>query len=215
MSKYENSNHLQSRALQCERGGRLLFDNVSFELKAGEALLVQGANGSGKTSLLRILTGLNPAIEGEVLWNAASISDDEQAYQQELLFIGHQAAIKQELSVRENLRLHYSLNNCAADSMVELAEQVGLRQRLGVICSRLSAGQQRRVSLARLFLSDQALWILDEPLTALDVDFIAVVEARIQAHLARGGMLILTTHRSLDLGSAKVRILNLDNRLTK
>lgn len=215
MSKYETSSSLQTTALQCERGGRVLFDDVAFELHAGEALLVQGANGSGKTSLLRIITGLTAAIEGEVLWNGASISDDEQAFQQELLFIGHQPAVKQELSVRENLRLHYALNGCEANSMVELAEQVGLRQRLGVICSRLSAGQQRRVSLARLFLSEQTLWVLDEPLTALDVEFIAIIEARLQAHLAKGGMLILTTHRGLDLGAAKVRTLNLDNNLRK
>ena len=94
--------------------------------------------------------------------------------------------------------------------MVDLAEKVGLRQRLGVICSRLSAGQQRRVSLARLFLSEQPLWILDEPLTALDVDFIATIEARLQTHLANGGMLILTTHRGLDLGTATVRHLDLN-----
>ena len=210
MSKYKNSNSLQTTALQCERGGRVLCDNLAFELHAGEALLVQGANGSGKTSLLRIITGLTTAIEGDVLWNGVPITDDEQAYQRELLFIGHQAAIKQELSVRENLRLHYALNGCEADSMVDLAEKVGLRQRLGVICSRLSAGQQRRVSLARLFLSEQPLWILDEPLTALDVDFIATIEARLQTHLANGGMLILTTHRGLDLGTATVRHLDLN-----
>ena len=210
MSKYKTSNSLQTTALQCERGARLLFDDIAVELNSGEALLVQGANGSGKTSLLRIITGLTPPITGEVRWNGVAVADDEQAYQRELLYIGHQAAIKQELSVRENLRLHYALNGYETDSMVDLAEKIGLRQRLGVICSRLSAGQQRRVSLARLFLSNQALWVLDEPLTALDVDFIAVIEARLQAHLASGGMLVLTTHRGLDLGTAKVRNLNLD-----
>ena len=202
MSKNSNDYSLTAEALRCERGSRLLFDKLNFSLGAGQAMIIQGSNGAGKTSLLRIITGLSHAAEGTVLWNKQSIDKIAEEYQRQLLYIGHLAAVKQELTVRENLQLLMRFwPDDYTGSVAELAEKVGLRQRLSVSCSRLSAGQQRRVSLARLFISRQKLWVLDEPLTALDVDFISVIEQCLQAHLRDGGLAILTTHRGIDLGS--------------
>jgi len=201
MSLNTSDNQLTGEALACERGSRVLFENLEFSLHSGQAMIIQGSNGVGKTSLLRIITGLSQSTNGVVSWNQHNIESIAEQYQQELLYIGHLAAVKTELTVRENLQLLMrfwpSDANC---TVAELAEFVGLRQRLSVTCARLSAGQQRRVSLARLFISTQKLWILDEPLTALDVDFIEVIENRLQNHLKAGGMVILTTHRGINLG---------------
>ncbi len=197
-----NDNHqIAGKALRCERGGRLLFENLDFTVNSGQAMIIQGSNGAGKTSLLRIITGLSQPAEGEVLWNSTNIENFAEEYQEQLLYIGHLAAVKRELTVRENLSLLKRFWPAEGTmSVPELAEQVGLRKRLSVHCSRLSAGQQRRVSLARLFISTQKLWILDEPLTALDVDFIEVIEKCLQQHLKNGGLAILTTHRGIELG---------------
>ena len=201
MSLNTQDNQLIGKALTCERGGRVLFDNLEFSLHNGQAMIIQGSNGAGKTSLLRIITGLSPSANGVVSWNQHNIESIAEEYQHELLYIGHMTAIKRELTVRENLQL--MMRFWPSDhrlSVAELAERVGLRQRLSVFCSRLSAGQQRRVSLARLFISTQKLWVLDEPLTALDVDFISDIEKCLQQHMKSGGMAILTTHRGIDLG---------------
>ena len=205
-----NNYQLAGNALRCERGGRLLFDNLSFDLESGQAMIIQGSNGAGKTSLLRIITGLSQPAEGSVLWNSKDIHSISEEYQDQLLYIGHLAAVKRELTVRENLALLKRFWPAPGTmSVVELAERVGLKKRLSVHCSRLSAGQQRRVSLARLFISTQKLWVLDEPLTALDVDFIGVIEECLQHHLGNGGMAILTTHRGIELGDQHSFALNL------
>lgn len=193
--------HLSGEGLTCERGGRVLFSDVNFKVKSGQALIVQGQNGAGKTSLLRIMIGLSQPEHGIVRWNQDDIAAHAHQLQRELCYIGHQAAVKSELTVRENLTLIMRLwPQHEAVSVMELADKVGLRKRLSVPCSRLSAGQVRRVSLARLFISTQSLWVLDEPLTALDVDFIKQIEARLQQHMQNQGIVILTTHRGIDLG---------------
>ncbi|MFK7794277.1 MAG: cytochrome c biogenesis heme-transporting ATPase CcmA [Gammaproteobacteria bacterium] len=201
MSVIQESNQLVAKGLTCERGSRILFENLEFSINAGQAMIIQGSNGAGKTSLLRIITGLAPPAEGAVSWNQRNIESVTEEFQKQLLYIGHLAAVKTELTVRENLQLLKRFwPSDAEGSIADLAENVGLRQRLSVSCSRLSAGQLRRVSLARLFISTQKLWVLDEPLTALDVDFITVIEQCLQSHLKAGGMAILTTHRGIDLG---------------
>ena len=210
MSQTQESQQLTGHALKCERGSRVLFENLEFSVKSGQAMIIQGRNGAGKTSLLRIITGLSQAAKGEVCWNRQNIEHVAEEYQGQLLYIGHLAAVKTELTVRENLQLLKRFwPSDAEGSVADLAENVGLRQRLSVTCSRLSAGQLRRVSLARLFISSQKLWILDEPLTALDVDFIKIVEKCLQNHLAQGGMAVLTTHRGIDLGEQHSFELNL------
>ena len=210
MAVNQATDQIAGNQLSCERGGRLLFENLNFSVKAGQAMIIQGRNGAGKTSLLRIISGLSQPADGEVLWNNSNIHRICRLYQQTLLYIGHLAAVKEELTVRENLQL---LTRCwphqAGGSITELADQLGLRKRLSVVCSRLSAGQLRRVSLARLFMSTQKLWILDEPLTALDVDFIARIEVCLQHHLQNGGLAILTTHRGIDLGDQRSFVLDL------
>lgn len=198
---YPIEQQLSGEGLTCERGGRVLFSNVDFLVKSGQALIVQGQNGAGKTSLLRIMVGLSQAEHGVVHWNHNDIRQHSDELQHELCYIGHQAAVKSELTVRENLKLIMRLwPKHEAISVVDLAAKVGLRKRLSVPCSRLSAGQVRRVSLARLFISTQSLWVLDEPLTALDVDFIQQIEMQLQRHMQNKGIVILTTHRGIDLG---------------
>ena len=206
-----NSDHLELSVsqLSCERGSRRLFEGLNFQINSGEAMIIQGSNGVGKTSLLRIITGLSQADEGEVCWNQVNIETISDEFQQQLLYIGHLAAVKTELTVRENLQLLLRFWPSDIANMVELAEIIGLRKRLSVPCSRLSAGQLRRVSLARLFISTQKLWVLDEPLTALDVDFIELIEQRLQTHLQAGGLAILTTHRGINLGVQKVIVLEM------
>lgn len=198
---YSIDQQLSGEGLTCERGGRVLFKNVDFAVKSGQALIVQGHNGAGKTSLLRIMVGLSQPEHGVIQWNKHDIKQYSEELQQSLCYIGHQAAVKQELTVRENLNLIMRLWPKHEEiSVADLASKVGLRKRLSVPCSRLSAGQLRRVSLARIFISTQSLWVLDEPLTALDVDFIAVIEKQLQEHLNNQGIIILTTHRGIDLG---------------
>lgn len=210
MSVNQDNNQLIGTQLQCERGGRLLFENLDFSVSSGQAMIIQGSNGAGKTSLLRIITGLSLPTNGTVSWNQNNIEHIAQQYQEQLLYIGHLAAVKRELTVHENLQLLQRFwPTDAAGSVADLAEHVGLRQRLSVSCSRLSAGQLRRVSLARLFISSQKLWVLDEPLTALDVGFIEVVEQCLQKHLQAGGMAILTTHRGIELGEQHSFMLDL------
>lgn len=212
MSTNSANSQLSAQSLSCERGERVLFENLEFSVECGQAMIIKGMNGAGKTSLLRIITGLSQSVEGSVEWNQQNIETVAEEFQQSLLYIGHLAAVKTELTVRENLQLLMrfwpSEHNC---TVAELAEMVGLRQRLSVTCSRLSAGQQRRVSLARLFISTQKLWILDEPLTAIDIDFIQVIEERLQNHLGNGGMAILTTHRGINLGEQSSFYLDLEN----
>ena len=210
MAANQAADQIAGNWLSCERGGRLLFENLNFSVKAGQAMIIQGSNGAGKTSLLRIISGLSQPADGEVLWNNSNINSICQTYQQALLYIGHLAAVKEELTVRENLQLLKRFwPDQAGGSIAELADRVGLRKKLSVSCARLSAGQLRRVSLARLFISTQKLWILDEPLTALDVDFIGRIEACLQNHLHNGGLAILTTHRGIDLGDPHAFTLDL------
>lgn len=214
-SKNTQVHTLSARNLACERGRGSLFSDVNFTLNSGQAMIVTGANGVGKTSLLKIITGLSRASQGQVSWDAEDIHHNAQTYQKQLLYIGHRAAVKSELTVRENLQILMRLlptqhADCElALSLVELSEIIGLRKRLSVPCGRLSAGQQRRVALARLFMSHQKCWILDEPLTALDVSFIEVVEKRIAEHLNNAGILMLTTHRGIQIDDSKVTSLEL------
>ncbi len=200
-SVIQDNCQLVAKTLTCERGSRILFENLEFSLSSGQAMIIQGSNGAGKTSLLRIITGLSQPVGGIISWNQQNIEKIAEEFQKQLLYIGHLAAVKTELTVRENLQLLKRFwPSDTEGSIADLADSIGLHQRLSVSCSRLSAGQLRRVSLARLFISTQKLWILDEPLMALDVDFIGVVEKCLQNHLKSRGMAILTTHRGIDLG---------------
>lgn len=198
--------------LSCERDDRILFSALNFTVQAGEILQIEGQNGSGKTSLLRILCGLSNSFEGEILWKNSHLSTLLSAYLQQVLYVGHHTGIKASLTAEENLRwmqtLHPLLNKCC---LAEALKQVGLWGYEDVPCYRLSAGQQRRVSLARLYLSRHPLWILDEPFTALDKKGVAEKEQLILRHAANGGLCILTTHHDFNLPDSPIRRLNLDN----
>ncbi|WP_432697758.1 cytochrome c biogenesis heme-transporting ATPase CcmA [Marinobacterium sp. YM272] len=203
---------LKVENLFCERDDRVLFDQLSFDVDSGEIVQIEGANGSGKTTLLRILSGLSRNYEGEIYWQGEPVQQVQDAFRRELLYFGHQPGVKALLTPEENLRwycaLHASLN---PDRVQEALEQVGLKGFEDVPCHTLSAGQHRRVSLARLYLSDAKLWILDEPFTAIDKRGVAAKEALIGRHIARGGSVILTTHQDLQ-GSGAVRSINLDRQ---
>lgn len=200
----------QAIELECVKGYDCLFKNISFTLQAGEILQIQGTNGSGKTSLLRILTGLSQAETGEILWNGKHIDNDRERYLENLIYIGHTNALKAELSALENLQLSRQYPGQSNDKATQLAlEEVGLAGYEHILAHQLSAGQKRRVTLARLGLSTAPLWILDEPITAIDVDGVSAFEKTIETHALNGGMVILTTHQALNFGKATTRSLSL------
>jgi len=202
---------LEVKDLFCERDERILFDNFSMQINAGEVVQIIGQNGSGKTSLLRILCGLSDAYEGELFWQNEQINEVRNTYYQSMLYVGHLSGVKGILTAEENLQwmvqLDSSLNKC---SIAHALKQVGLYGFEDVPCHSLSAGQQRRVGLARLYLSSAPLWILDEPFTALDKQGVAEKEALIAQHVSAGGAVILTTHHDLAIPGKNIRPINLD-----
>ncbi|VAW68824.1 ABC transporter involved in cytochrome c biogenesis, ATPase component CcmA [hydrothermal vent metagenome] len=197
--------------VSCTRGYRDLFTGLNFELKAGQVLRVEGENGSGKTSLLRILAGLSQPLEGEVLWQGQKIHHAESTWLQNLLFIGHRAGIKFELTPVENLCMYEALNGgklgaksaaSASSTSTRIEDalyQVGLYGFEDIPCTQLSAGQKRRVALAQLFLTHSRCWILDEPYTSLDVIAVQMLQALFTQHISQGGMLIITSHQPVIL----------------
>lgn len=194
--------------LSCERDDRRLFSGLSQNVRAGEVLQVRGPNGSGKTTLLRVLTGLSSNYEGRLSWCDRDLSRDRYDYQSQLLYIGHQPGVKRSLSPEENLAWYSGIGagHRSADISAVLAE-VGLAGYEDVPCYRLSAGQLRRVALARLYLSEAQVWILDEPFTAIDYQGVDKLRQVFTQHVKAGGLLILTTHQ--DLGMEGVKVLDL------
>jgi len=202
---------LEARALRCERDERLLFERLDFVLRAGEVLQVAGPNGSGKTTLLRALAGLSSRVEGEMLWCGKPLAARRWEYLRESLYIGHEPAVKSGLSARENLRWHAALwqRTSGRDADEALAE-FGLGRCLDTPALQLSAGQRRRIALARLLLSPARLWILDEPFTAIDHAGVAQVEGLVEAHARAGGAVLLTTHHRLGLAQDLLRRIDLE-----
>lgn len=203
---------LSSENLACMRGERLVFSAISFAVKAGEVLLVTGANGSGKTSLLRIICGLLEAAEGEVRWNGSSARALGDGYRAELAYLGHQNGLKDDLSGAENLQIWAGVSGIAidCDAARSALGRLGLHGREDLPVRWLSQGQKRRAAIARLLVAKRALWVLDEPFAALDRTSTAAVEALLQEHLAHGGMAVLTTHQEFGGVAAPVRRLDLD-----
>ena len=197
---------LEVHDLECVRGERRLFSGVGFRLQAGELLSLQGRNGSGKTSLLRMLCGLSPAAAGEIRWRGELIGRLGETFRRELCYLGHHNAIKDELSPLENLLAGAHLadesldEGCALDAL----ERLGLAGRADLACRYLSQGQRRRVALARLCHERRALWVLDEPYVALDALAIELVAGLIGDHLQRGGLAVLTTHQPVEVAAGRV-----------
>ena len=188
---------LSAHSLACLRGGRKLFEQLSFELQAGELLQVVGPNGSGKTTLLRVLCGLRAPDEGSVRWCGQAIEDADDDYTEALSYIGFQSGLKIELSPRENLEFARTLARSSRLCPERALEQVRLAAYADVPCQRLSTGQARRVALARLLMLDTRLWILDEPLTGLDQASRTDFEQILFEHADQGGLVVLTTHHPI------------------
>ncbi len=202
---------LECVSLACMRGERLLFENLDFALHDNELMHVKGANGSGKTSLLRILSGLMLAEKGEVLWGGGNIRKLREEYQQSLLYIGHLPGIKGDLTALENLRVNMAMsgNEISENEAWRALGKIGLKGREDLTARVLSQGQQRRVALARMLVSNAKLWVLDEPFTALDVKAVAMLQTVLVNHVQNGGMVILTTHQEFTVGDIDVRLLDL------
>jgi len=197
---------LAAAMLECQRGDAMLFRNLSLKVDAGQALLVRGANGSGKTSLLRILAGLATPVAGEVSWAG---STDLGARRAVTAYQGHVPALKDDLTVLENLSFALALDGVTADAgaQEEAIKAVGLSKRRHLPARHLSQGQRRRVGLARLMLArGRPLWLLDEPATALDADGITLFCAALDRHLAAGGVAVLSTHQNLPLAAAATEL---------
>ncbi|MEE5038656.1 cytochrome c biogenesis heme-transporting ATPase CcmA [Pseudomonas alliivorans] len=200
---------LHATALTCERDGRLLFENLDLTLQAGDMLQVCGPNGSGKTSLLRLLCGLMQPTEGQVMLNGVELDRQRPELASLLLWIGHAPGLKELLTPLENLSWLYALQGSGEPADFDQAlKTVGLSGFEDVPCHTLSAGQQRRVALARLYLPGPPIWILDEPFTALDQQGISQLEASLAEHCERGGAVVLTTHYVLHLKPAGYRQLS-------
>jgi heme exporter protein A len=202
----QSNDVLQALALTCVRGERQLFHALDLEVKSGECLHVRGANGVGKTSLLRLLTGLSKPESGDVLWNHHSIQEDPKQYHRELLFLGHRDALKEDLTALENLEMYAALDGISIASEQALASlwRFGLRGREELPVHYLSAGQKRRVLMARMAIRQAKLWILDEPFNALDVDAVQALQNLIAEHLRLGGLVVFTSHQEIVLPQMRV-----------
>lgn len=199
----QTTNHsaplLSATSLTCIREDRLLFDQLNIAIHAGDIVQVEGPNGSGKTSLLRILAGLSQPFEGEVFYKNQLITHAREEFHQNLLFLGHLPGVKGEMNAQENLNFNLALHgfkNNDADIKQTLAK-VNLSGFEDSLASHLSAGQHRRISLARLYKSTAKVWILDEPFTAIDKQGVHDLEQLFKAHIKQGGCVVLTTHQDL------------------
>lgn len=192
---------LAAADLECLRGDNLLFTGLNFHLHPGQLLQIEGANGSGKTSLLRILAGLSLPSEGEVLWQGLNIFKQRPVYFSQMAYLGHTLGVKAELSPVENLKIALALAGLAfdEDKVSRALDQVGLAGREDIPARALSAGQKQRVALARLLACPARLWIMDEPFTALDASGVGLVRGLLEAHLRQGGMAVLTSHQAVEV----------------
>ncbi len=188
--------------LTCTRGDRPLFQGLSFSLEPGEILHIQGANGSGKTTLLRTICGLSQPAEGQIRWQNTPINHLADDYRDQLCYVGHANGIQGDLSATENLRFGACVSGAGIHADVGASlELVGLAHAARLPAKLLSQGQKRRLALARLLISAKPLWVLDEPFTALDVRSVSVMNERLAAHLADGGMVIITSHQELSVAN--------------
>ena len=198
---------LKGTGLSCIRDDRVLFEGLAFELVSGQVLLLEGKNGSGKTSLLRILCGFREPDTGQLTWCGDDINDGQ--YYADMAYVGHLDGVKKELTVLENLKVSLALGRPGQYSIQQALNKVHLVNYDDVLVQALSAGQKRRLSLARLLITQNIVWILDEPFTSLDKQGIMLIESLLSEHCAKGGMIVLTSHHDIDLHGVDVQRINL------
>jgi heme exporter protein A len=192
---------LEACSLECVRRHRRLFSNLSFSMSPGDCLELKGPNGSGKTSLLRMLCGLLPPSSGAILWHGKPISALREAYLSSVAYVGHRCAVKDELTTLENLRMSSALGGweLSLDEAHDVLSRMSLAEQEHVHARHLSEGQQRRVALCRLVVSRSELWLLDEVMTSLDAASASAITTLIDEHVSRGGMTVIATHQDLKL----------------
>lgn len=192
------TNKLTAENLCCERNDHILFEQLDFTVQSGEVLQIKGLNGSGKSSLLRLLCGLAPATIGNIYWNGKPIQTCRENFLQQLIYIGHQLGLKGGLTPRENCQQAVAMANKSQRVSIDFAlEAVVLASHSNSLTENLSAGQKRRVALARLLLYPAALWVLDEPFTALDSDGVRLIIELLTNHVQQGGLAIITSHQAI------------------
>ena len=209
MSQSDDKLFLEASGLACIRDDRTLFSDLAFRIGPGEALLLEGRNGSGKTSLLRILCGIRLPDAGSINWCGTDINRLGADYHEHTAYVGHRDGIKLDLTPLENLAMARALGKPNTTTLEEALAKVDLDGFEDVLTRNLSAGQQRRLALARLLVTDTVLWILDEPFTSLDVHGIQVIEELLDKHTSGGGMLAVTSHHAVNLANTRIRRINL------
>ncbi len=198
---------LEAKKLSCIRDNRILFEDLNFKLSNHQILLLEGKNGSGKTSLLRIICGFREQDAGEFYWCNQKIR--ESGFFAQMAYVGHLDGVKKELTVLENLKMSLSLGQQGGYSIDQALDKVQLAGYDDSLVQSLSAGQKRRLSLARLLITKNTLWILDEPFTSIDKQGIKLIESLMHEHIMAGGMIILTSHHDLELHEVDVQKINL------
>ena len=206
-----SSFQLQLKDLACSKGGRPLFADINLSLQAGQWLHLKGPNGSGKTSLLRLIAGLTQADKGQIFWNQQEISHKDSDFQQQRLYFGHHNGLQESSTVLENLQYLCALNSqtISAKKINTVLAELGLRASTHKMVRYLSQGQKRRVAMARLWLTEAVLWVLDEPFVALDTASIEQLIQKMQQHLLNGGCMVLTSHQEVDLHQPQAIVLEI------
>ncbi len=200
---------LSASNLTCIREDRLLFEALDINISAGDIVQIEGPNGAGKTSLLRILAGLSQPFDGCVNFQNENINQQRETFHQDLLYLGHLSGVKDEMTAQENLEFNLGLHGLPTDTAEKTLAEVNLLGFEDALSSHLSAGQQRRISLARLWQSQAKIWILDEPFTAIDKLGVEKLEQLFLKHADNGGCVVLTTHQDLSLPAERVKKISL------